>query len=72
MCLLLLRIELQDQGRGDHRGRLREVAAASGKGNEVAETVRIYEKVIEMAARGENGGWDELISEELNKPSIQL
>ena len=46
------------------------MAAGCPGASEVTETVRVYEKVVvEMA---ESGGWEELFSEELNKPSIQL
>lgn len=50
--------------------RLTQVAAGLPGASEVAETVRVYKKVVEMAEGG--GGWEELFSEELNKPSIQL
>lgn len=55
----------------DKGSRLREVAAAKCS-TEVDETIRMYEKIIELARESGNGQWDELFSEELNKPSIQL
>ena len=68
LCHLLLRLELHQPKSGDSR--LTQVAAGLPGASEVAETVRVYEKIVEMAEGG--GGWEELFSEELNKPSIQL
>ena len=56
----------------DKGNRLREVAAARSTADQVGETVSTYEKIIELAGQSKNGQWDELFSEELNKPSIQL
>ena len=51
---------------------MREVPLARCTADEVLENVRVYEKIITLARDSENGHWDELFSEELNKPSIQL
>ena len=56
----------------DKGNRLKEVASSKSTGDEVSETVRLHEKIIELARESEKGQWEELFSEELNKPSIQL
>jgi hypothetical protein len=60
-------VSIKDKG-----NRLREIAAARSTADQVGETVDMYEKIIELAGQSENGQWDELFSEELNKPSVQL
>ena len=56
----------------DKGSRLREVPLARCTADEVLETVRVFEKIITLGRDSENGHWDELFSEELKKPSIQL